>query len=436
MPLGSGYFVQLDIPDDAFTAYRAGKEFAAQHLYAQAIEEYSRAVEYLESPPAFRARVFERRGECYWYLGDFAAAGRDYRAALETCDDPGQIARARARLGEVADSTGHFDEAAALFNTALREGLTAGDLIAIGRAHRGLGIVHRRQGNTDQAISHLTQALAAFRQAGDARQQARVLSSLGRTRHARGEYQPAISAFKEALKIDEAIGDRWRYVLGLNDLGECHRSLFDVETARQYHEQALEMADRYGANVIKPDIQHNLGSDLVESGRVRMGLAHLQQALEGAKVLNKRETEAMILYSLIPAYIEIRDMGAAQRAVADLSTLANQIGADRYRSLAAFRRGELLYAQGSKIPAVAELQTAMLAAQTSLDLGVLWRLHALMSEIVDDEAIANVHLQIAAGFIRQAVDPLQDPQLRERFVNAPQVKRVLNAAGFDPNLLS
>jgi hypothetical protein len=58
-----------------------------------------------------------------------------------------------------------------------------------------------------------------------------------------------------------------------------------------------------------------------------------------------------------------------------------------------------------------------------------------MSEVVDDESIANVHLQIAAGFIRQAVDPLQDPALRERFVNAPQVKRILDAAGVDPNRL-
>ncbi len=435
MPIGSGYFIQLDIPDEAFAAYRLGKELAAQHQYVEAIEAFGEAVSFVEAPPAFRARVFERRGECYWYLGDYAAAGQDYRAALETCDDPGQIARARARLGEVADSTGHFAEAVNLFNTALREGLTAGDLIAIGRAQRGLGIVHRRQGNTDQAVSHLTQSLAAFRQAGDARQQARVLSSLGRTRFARGEYQSAISGFQEALKIDEALGDRWRHVLGLNDLGECHRALYDIDTARQYHEQALEMAERFGANVIKPDIQHNLGSDLVESGRIRMGVVHLQHALDGARALNKRETEAMILYSLVPAYLELKDMVAAQRTVAELSTLANDIGVDRYRSLAAFRRGELLYAQGDKIPAVAELQTAMLAAQTSLDLGVLWRLHALMSEVVDDDAIASVHLQIAAGFIRQAVDPLQDPQLKAHFVNAPPVKRVLEAAGFDPNRL-
>ncbi|MCL4868364.1 MAG: tetratricopeptide repeat protein [Anaerolineae bacterium] len=434
-PIGSGYFVQLDIPDEAFAAYRQGKELAAHHQYKEAITEFGRAVAFMEAPPAFRARVFERRGECYWYLGEFAAAGQDYRAALETCDDPGQIARARARLGEVADSVGQFSEAVSLFNTALREGLAAADLIAIGRAQRGLGIVQRRQGNTDQAINHLSQALAAFRQAGDARQQARVLSSLGRTRFARGEYQAAISAMQEALKIDEAMGDRWRYVLGLNDLGECHRALYDIDTARQYHEQALEMAERYGANVIKPDIQHNLGSDLVEAGRIRMGVVHLQQALDGARSLNKRETEAMILYSLIPAYIELKELSLAQQAVADLSALANTINADRYRSLAAFRRGELLFAQGSKVPAVAELQTAMLAAQTSLDIGILWRLHALMSQVVDDEAIANVHRQIAVGFIRQAVDPLHDPQLRARFVNALPVKTILQAAGIDPNRL-
>jgi hypothetical protein len=58
-----------------------------------------------------------------------------------------------------------------------------------------------------------------------------------------------------------------------------------------------------------------------------------------------------------------------------------------------------------------------------------------MSHIVDDEAIASVHAQIAADFIQQTAEPLQDLQLKSSFINAAPVTAVLTAAGIDPDKL-
>jgi tetratricopeptide (TPR) repeat protein len=428
----TGAFNQLDIPPEAIVAYREGRAAMGQQQYSEAITHYSQALSFPTAPALFQGRVLEQRGECHWLLGHYDDAACDFQMALDISDDREQQARARARLGDVADSRGDYAAAAAYYRQALKEGMAVGDVISIGRAHRGLGIVDRRQGRTEQAITHLTQALAAFRQAGDAREQARVLTSIGITRQAQGEYQQAIAANAEALSIMEALKDRWRAALLLNSIGECHQALYDLEMALQYHERAFKLAEIYGAAIILPDIQRNLGLDLVEWGRVDEGVVYLEQALAGARRLAKHEQEALTLFYLARAYLAQENVSLAATSAHELSTLAENLGADRFRALAAFVRGELLFAQGQRAEAIAELNVAMLDAQASLDRGMLWRLHATMGHVVDDPAIAAVHMQIAADFIRQTVEPLQDVRLKSSFLNAAPVTAVLIAAGADP----
>ena len=91
--------------------------------------------------------------------------------------------------------------------------------------------------------------------------------------------------------------------------------------------------------------------------------------------------------------------------------------------------------RGDQETAVSELNKAMLAAQTSVDRGVLWKLHATMSHIIEAPEIAAVHQTIAAEFIRQTAEPLQDPELKSKFVYAPPVLAILDAAGINPEKL-
>lgn len=431
----SDIFPTLQIPDAARDAYGAGRAAMRGQQYETAVSQFSRVLAAPDLPGLFRARVLEHRAQCHWLLSAFAQAEDDYRMALEASDDPNQIARARVGLGEVTDFQGDYEQSEQIYQQALQEGTIVNNVMVIGRARRGLGILNRRGGNTGKALDHLTQALAAFRQAGEAREQARVLTSLGRTRHARGEYQYALNAHQEALKIFRSLGDRWRVVQTLNDLGECRQSLYDIPRALEYHQQALALAEEYGADLLKPEIIRNLGIDLIESGRYEEGLAHLQDALEGARSLNNREQEALALYNLGRAYLRRNRTELAAETAVMLDEVAEALDADRYRALAAMVRGELHFQLGERETAVAELNQAMLAAQTSMDRNGLWKLHATMSQVVEDEAIAAVHLNIAAEFLRQTAEPLQDPDLKSRFVNAAPVLAIFHEAGINPHTL-
>ncbi len=431
----SGVFSTKDIGTAAITAYREGRRAASQQKYGKAIRYYTDALSFTGTPKLFRARVLEYRGLCHWLLSDFDAAEQDYHASLTASDDPDQVARARVRLGELTDFRGDYDEATRLYQQALAEGINTENLLVIGRARRGLGILSRRRGSTEDAIRHLTQALAAFGQMGEARERARVLTSLGRTRHARGEYQHALDAHHEALTIFDSLNDRWRIVQSLTDIGECHQALYDMLNALRYHEKALDLAMAYGANLLKPEIQRNVGVDMVEQGRFEEGLVYLQLALDGSRHLGNREQEALALYNIARAHLVRVHLEPAEKAVAELEAAAETLDGDRYRALAMFVRGELLFHQGKQAEAVAQLNMAMLAAQTSVDRGVLWKLHATISHVVDNEAIAAVHRTIAAEFIRQTAEPLQDTHLKSCFVHAPPVLAVLNVAGINPDKL-
>jgi tetratricopeptide (TPR) repeat protein len=233
----------------------------------------------------------------------------------------------------------------------------------------------------------------------------------------------------------ESVNDRWRVVQALNDIGECHQALYDIETALKYHQQALQQATEAKAELLIPEIKRNLGIDLVEMGQYEQGLVYLQAALDGARAVGNREHEALALYNLARAYLRYEDFNLADRAASALFAIAENLNVDRYRALAAFVRGEWLFYQGKKTAALAELNIAMLAAQTSVDRGTLWKLHATMSHVTENEGIAAVHLTIAADFIRQTAEPLQDPRLKSCFVYAPPVLAVLQAAGIAPEKL-
>jgi tetratricopeptide (TPR) repeat protein len=433
--VSSGSISLIGVTTAAVKAFREGRYAAIGQEFEKAIRYYSDALAYPRTPDVFRARLYEYRGQCYWLLGEFEKADADYQRSLSTSNHPEQRARAQVRLGELADFRGDYEAAEKLFREALEGGMLVESLLVIGRARRGLGILHRRQGNTEKAVTQLTQALAAFRQAGESREQGRVLTSLGRTRMARGEYQHALTAHHEAYTLLESVNDRWRLAQALVDIGECHQALYDIERALVYHQKARKIAEEVKATILLPEIKRNLGIDLIEMGQFDQGLVYLRAALTGAREVGNREHEAIALYHLARAYLQQEERELALQAITSLRSVADVLNADRYRAMAAFVYGELLYAQGKQVQAVQELNMAMLAAQTAVDRGVLWKLHATMSQIVDNEAIANVHLNIAADFIRQTAEPLQDPNLKISFLYAPPVLAVLEAAGIDPGML-
>ncbi|MEM7116437.1 MAG: tetratricopeptide repeat protein [Chloroflexota bacterium] len=416
--------------------YRQGRQAAKTHDYKKAIEYYSQGLAFDDTPPLFRARLLEYRGESHWLLCNFDKACRDYDEALTTCEDPEQLARIRIRLSEVANFQGEYQRSHALCQQALEEGIAANSVVVTAWARHGLGITLCQQGNTEQSLTYLTQALAAFRTMGEAREQARILTSIGRTHLVRGEFQRSLQMYQEALHIFRSLNDRWRVVETLSDIGNCHQGLYDVENSVNFHERALKLAQEQRVRLFLPKIECGLGVALIAQGQIESGVAYLLRALVGAKQLDAREQEVMSLYHLTQTYMhQLDDANLASHYAASLADVTDQLKAERLCALTAFVYGELAVVKGERETAVSYLNKAMVCAQTAVDRSILWQLHATMSRIIDNPDIAAVHLNIAAEFIRQTVAPLQDPHLKNSFIQAPAVANILAAAGVDASSL-
>ena len=435
-PTASGFFDTLTISKAAMALYREARQASKLHEHRRAITLYSEAYAFPETSSLFRARLLEYRGESHWLLCEFNQAEQDYEAALALCNEPDQAARVRVRLSEMANFLGHYGRSLELCQQALEESKLASSVLVTAWARRGVAIALRQQGNTEQALSYLTQALATFRTMGEAREQGRILVSIARTHLMRGEYQRAVTALQEALHLFRSLDDRWRITQVLSDLGECYQGLYDLETALEFHERALVLAQEQQIHIFLPQIYRNLGFVLVQLGQIDAGMVYLGRSLEEAQTLQAREQEVLSLYQLAQSCLFATSQPElAKRYVAMLKQLAEALQAARFCALAAFAEGELLFACGERQTAVSSLERALIWAQTAVDRGILWQLHAAMSRMVDNPEIANIHRSIAAEFLRQTAEPLQDPQVKKRFLQAPPVAAILQATTVDLNPL-
>ena len=55
---------------------------------------------------------------------------------------------------------------------------------------------------------------------------------------------------------------------------------------------------------------------------------------------------------------------------------------------------------------------------------LLWQIHAALSEIAPNKALANVHDRIASEIIIQILDPVDDEALCQTFQKAPPVRAI------------
>jgi len=72
-------------------------------------------------------------------------------------------------------------------------------------------------------------------------------------------------------------------------------------------------------------------------------------------------------------------------------------------------------------------QQALFLAHETGQQTLLWQLHAALAEI-SAPALSQTHYRIAAEVIEQIIYPIEDKALRQTFLSAPAVKRILDQA--------
>ncbi len=124
-----------------------------------------------------------------------------------------------AAMGGFLAARGHWDQFAALHQTALAAARQAGD--PLGEAHTlaGLGLLRRESGDYPAAAASLARALVLYGEAGDLPGQGYTLIMVGSVHVLTGDYPAAAASLHRALALARGAGDRLVESEALQNLG-------------------------------------------------------------------------------------------------------------------------------------------------------------------------------------------------------------------------
>ncbi|MBK8986690.1 MAG: tetratricopeptide repeat protein [Chloroflexi bacterium] len=373
-----------------------------------------------------RLEALRENGRLYRLLGQQQEALACFEQTYMDAGSGEQAVDALTLLANQHNSMGSYDEAMQACREALQ--LTEALNYSAGRAaaFQVLGRAYAHQGRTEEAIHNMQKALALFEQIGNRTEVARTNSWIGVVRMDQWHMDKAIRAFQRALQESEHVSPILRCTI-LNNLGECYQCLFDFEQALAYHREALALISQTRFTMPQDDLLRNLGVDLCRIGEVDEGIAHLYDALRLSEANGDPDVRFQVLDSLIHAELERGRPDVALQYSQTLRMEAEKRKARHFEARALYGLG-LCYQQfGEGVAAEQEWQQALFLAHETRQQNLIWQIHAGLAQIVGIAPLAATHNRIAAEVIDQIVYPIEEDNLRQKFLAAPSVRAVLAA---------
>jgi len=419
------------ILDRAIRTHREAHAALIGGRYLEAIRLAEKGLELLNALPPTERRDHVRyallleRGRARAMLGEYAAIS-DFQIVRQEATAPLQRIEALVGIADCRAGSGDYPTAEAAYLQALEEAEDDEESTACRvRGWIGLGTLYWKQGRVDEAIETLSQARSALQRQPDVYEMGRTLINLGIAYTYSGRLDQALQAYEDALDCFRTLKDAHRTAAVLNNLGELHQELLDLEAALRYHEEARAIASEAGAERISIDVIRNLGVDLLLLGRYSEAMSHLEEALARARALGDKDVVLQALYSLADARLRQGQVEQAAALASELEAEARAIHSELHLARARFIQGRIFLARGDRAAARTVLQNALADAHALPSRTLLWQLHAVLGRATDDPQIADLHRRIAADFIRETVEALPDPRLRQRFLSRPEVQAVL-----------
>jgi tetratricopeptide (TPR) repeat protein/biotin operon repressor len=261
-----------------------------------------------------RAEVLKLRGEMYVLAGDHERARSEFRR-LETLASEHEFetyrALASAKLGEVAERRGEFDQAQAHCETALDIAAAIGDRTIEAVALGKLGEIAAEQGEYDRAEEYYERSLAIQRDIGDRDGEAETLHNLGRLERFWSEYDRAQEYLEESLAIRRESGDREGEAESLHELGNVADKRGNYDQGSEYVENALAIRQAIGDRKGEAHGLQVLGDIASHRGAYDRAQEYMEESLAICREIGDRDGEATSLQNL---GLLARVQGAFERA--------------------------------------------------------------------------------------------------------------------------
>jgi len=304
-----------------------------------------------------------------------------------------------AAMGGFLRERGHWDEAAALHQTALAAARQVGDRAGQAGTLHELGLMATITGDYQAAVASLAQAVALYESVDDRAGQAYALCQQSVVHVWTGNYAAAVASSEQALTLTRGSGDKRAKACALQILGYAQQSAGDYPASATNLADALDMYRSLGHRLGQAEILKNLGVMLTATGDYTAAIASLRQSLEIVRDLGDRPYLAWVLNDLGMAQQLTGDYAAAATSHRQALDLFRDLGQPLGQAEALNRLGELSTRTSATGQARARHREALTIAR---DLG------AAPEEARALEGIGNSHIHDgdpsqAAAYLQQAL---------------------------------
>jgi tetratricopeptide (TPR) repeat protein/transcriptional regulator with XRE-family HTH domain len=332
---------------------------------------------------------------------DYAATSGWHRYAIQI---PGTMASFLLERG-------YWDQAAALYQTALTAARQAEDRLGEADALGELSEVQQETGDYPAAAASVARALALYGEAGDLPSQAYALNILGAVQQETGDYPAATASHQQALKLARAAADRLAEADALSSLGMMQQLTGNYPAAAASLQQAIELLGDLGNPQPLAYALNGLGMVQQETGDYAAA-ASQQQALALFVGLGNRRGQAYVLNDLGIVQRETGDYPAAAASHQQALALFCDFG-DRLGQAEALNRLGELSSRTSATSQARDQHTQALAIARDISVP-LEQAHAL-------EGLGRSHLQ--EGNRTDGLDCLRQGLTIYQHLGAPEAER-------------
>jgi len=268
----------------------------------------------LATPQAAAAWLEAERSNLYATVGYAAEALPLHAIAIATA------------MGGFLRSRGHWDQAAAQYQTAVHAAQRAGDRPGQAGALDELGLLQQLTGEYAAATATLAQAAALYADLGDQPGQAYALNHLGLVHQDTADFQAAAACHRQALALARAAGDRLAEAVSITDLGQVQQLTGDYPAAIASHTQALAMFRSLDSPFDQADALCQLGFAAWAMGDYAAATAWQQQALDLFRRLGDRLGQAWAIGGLGEVQLATADYAGASANLTKALQLHRELG--------------------------------------------------------------------------------------------------------------
>lgn len=230
-------------------------------------------------------------------------------------------------LGGTYHMKGDFVAALNEYKKALSSFMDAGELKNVAAIYNNMGLIYRAQGNTARALEFYEKYLSIGEQLQNTNIVATANNNLGNLYRDLNNYPKALEYYERGLQLAEKTNNKASIAIGYNNIGTIYSVEKKYPQALEYYRKSLEIRKAIDDQRGLSSVFTNIGQVFKEEKDYSKALEYIRKAIEIREKLSDKAGLAESYFQMGETFTAKKDFAKATEWCAKSLTFSKQIGA-------------------------------------------------------------------------------------------------------------